>query len=68
MVTGGLACAVQLKMIDELIIPTLSGTETSSLVSYGLSGGEQVVYQKKRLAITPSNAIEINGLVQLTCE
>lgn len=48
MATGGLACAVQLKMIDELIIPTLSGTETSSLVSYGLSGGEKIVYQKKR--------------------
>lgn len=68
MVTGGLACAVQLKMIDELIIPTLSGTETSSLVSYGLSGGEKNSLSEKKLAITPSNAIELNGLVQLRCE
>ena len=32
-VTGGLACAVQVNPMDELITPMLSGTEASSLVS-----------------------------------
>ena len=36
-VTGGLPFAVQFKMTDELITPTLSGIVASSLVSYGLS-------------------------------
>lgn len=36
-VTGGLASAVHFKMIDELIILTLSGADATNLVSYGLS-------------------------------
>ena len=38
--TGGLAFAVQVRIIDEFITPMLSGIDASSLVSYGLSAEE----------------------------
>ncbi len=36
-VTGGLAFALQVRIIDKFNTPTLSGIDASSLVSYGLS-------------------------------
>ena len=40
-VTGGLAFALQVRIIDVFNTPTLSGIDASSSVSYGLSAEQQ---------------------------
>ena len=43
-VTGGLAFALQVRIIDEFNTPMLSGIDASSSVSYGLSAEQQRLF------------------------